>query len=1075
MGSRISPTFGLVLIDRFLSGELSETDSTYSQAGPSPGNPEPTDAASRWLPYIRGGQSNALRLITVKPGYPKPSGQGASVAYRLATDTANTSYRGWSPPNVITHWTAPSALWNVTATTHYAFAANPVTGVIVVIVSDGTAANAATYQYDPRSDAWTTGYAWPAGLPTERAMAYDPDVPGRLIVWAGIGDAGDLGALSYYSDDDGDSWQLYSTGPWSHEVNGSYSIGVAQGIEWLAVAVGASNIFTWYSDTRGVTWTRNENINAYGTSFQVLRIPGAWAILYLADATNYPSVRILRSARSSFADAEEITIDSTAAGKIAGTVDADGRIWVITAPTGATAPARDVWRSNDGENWQQMWWGLQIPGSASAHTAYKLLSAVGRTWMLTTTTSSGGTNPTSADLHLIGLGGWATLESGSLDGNYNSGRERFGYGTYAGSGSRSEALGLWLPYDEPDDVGGDWAPAVDGSGGTLDLTVEPGMEIDVAGASNGQRYRRTSGGSYATMAGEAIVRIAAGGPNLGSVTAPTTKISILPELSDGSYRYELEIRLGLDGVEAVDLGSSPVTSLGTLALTGSTYTHIRWHITKGKAWVWARQGASTQWQSVADGGTLTNVGSTAVTHDRITWGNGALGSSDTVSYWRLVGASSGAGWHEGVEPIALLDLTLANRPIGLRYGRPATPSTAYPIPDASDAGEALGFLGTAGGPSASRETVDLPLQYRHGIDNADPLVEPSPHVYWESTSGATNQVLVWDAGTDGERWRGGAMALVALRARAASVELAIDDGGGGWTVLGTLQLQIEPGQALEYLMTGSTIRPNSGSGDSLSRYFQEGELVGGHVRLDDGSDIHREIVANSPGYWADDSTVQQMRITVDGADGTEVSPSSCNIYHHSGVLVVYPTSEITPQKIRVTVAGLAGDDEPTHRAGIIGIGRLVAVGGVPGKDWTKRIDLARRIERAADGAPRVVRDGPSREVWSYGWTDGALLQDLRLLSEDPDYFGISGGHPIATKGDAFALWRYVDDALQSGEVPCVVIPVLPTTSGTSLLDPTRYLYGLMVTDSYLISGVTGVEGTNEGVRVDGVTIEGFGR
>lgn len=1070
MGSRRAPQFGLCLFED-LDSELAPQgtdplESSFSQAGPHPGICEPADPASRWRPYMLAAQSVALSLITLRPGYVRQGGGGAAVAYRLASDSDDEDYRGWSPPNLLTDWTAPPSLWSSgfdAAIANSAIAAHPTTGVLVVIVG-GSAATARTHRYDPRTETWSVGYAWPQGLPMYRALAYDPEVAGRLLLWAADGDSGSSDQIAYYSDDDGDSWTLYSVGGWDSDASGgALSIGVAPGIEWLAASFDALH----YSDTRGVTWTETEDVSTHGAQFQVLRLPGAWLVLYRSDTDNYPCARLLTSARSSFADAEEIVIEATACGTVRGVVDDDGRIWVFTAPTGAGQPPRDVHFSATGTSWAKFRWGLQHTGSASGSGPCKLVASSGRVWLLTVTSSSGGSNPTTNELHLLSLGGWGTTESGSgLIDSYRTGIDRHGWGNYSGPSPNAEAIGTYLPYDEPSDVGGDWTDVDAGSGGAMDLTVEAALEVSTASTTaNGKQFRRSASGSLDTQVGWAKLHVIDGGANVGTAGSPLSKASANPELSDGAYRYRAQIRLGADGVRVVDSGS---TNLGLLALDGTALTHLRWHLTKGKIWVWARQ-SGTKWQPVCSGATVPDDGASAVTEDRLTWGNDTLGSSATTSYWQAVGAAAGGAWHEGIDAPADLGDSPADRVLGLRFGRALAPGT-YPVPDATASDESLGRLGATGGPTYTGELVELPVAYTHGIEQCSPFQNPSPWTYWESTDGSADQEIVWDAGADHGRYRGGALALVVQQARIATALFRIEDGAGGWTTLGTLDLGVE----IDYTLDGDTLIDN-GTGRS-TRYYREDELKGGWVAIEVGAGLeHREIVGNSAGYLDNTAGQQNVRIRLAGIDGTETASGVGRVYHHSGVLVVYPTTEQRRRALSVVIEDLGVDNDVSHRAGILYPGRVVGIGINPGWDWSRTLRLERSVERALDGTPVVVRRGPSREVWGYSWVGGVPIYELRDQTELPDYVAVNNGLPIGTEMDAWGIWDLLDSHMQSGQVPCVVVPELPSSSST-LLAPDAHLYGTASADSYGVTGIAGLlGGTGAAVRVDGLTVEGYGR
>lgn len=1062
--ARRPPRFGLGLLYAGLRGEeaaqgVGAFDSAYTQSGPGPGVPEPASATSRWRPYLRGGQSVALTAATVRPGWPSSQG-GAAVAYRLASESDPEDYRGWESHNIISDWTSPAAIWAAHDGGDDAIVVNPSSGQVVIISGHVSNIEARTARYQPRSDTWSAGYNWTSaqGLPTNRAMALDPEVDGRIILWAGTTGSG-LGSIAYYSDDDGSSWTLYSVGFWAQAPasTANLSVAVAPGVDWLAV----TNDETWYSDDRGLTWRLNEDASAEGILLQAVRFGDSYVVLYLRDSDSHLCVRVLANARSSFVDAEEIEVIGAACETGTITVDNDGRAYVygnVTATDGIRCAT-----SVDGRTWNSMRWGVwneTTPGWKFMFAA----SGGGSTYLLTHTIESTSALATTEDLHLFVLGGWSTVEHGpGAADDYNTVRERVAWGEYLGSAD-AEEIGVWAPFDAPEH-GSTWTRSTGGGGATRDLTVEPGLELDTTGLQS-ELYTRAVATGYATNQGQIKLRIAASGPDLGTAAAPESQAHVSITMADGAYTYNAVIELGADGVRVRD-GS---TELDRLALDGTLPTQIRWHMTLGGISVWARQ-SGTKWQQVCHEETVSDGGAT-VTGDRITWGHSLAGTDATVSYWQFVGCSAGGSFHEGVDALGDLDLTTLDGVRGLAFGRTLPPGRSYPLPDASDIseGEDLGYLAAAGGPTFTGELVTLPVEYVHGVDKLYPDLSPSPSEYWEAEQGATAEVLVWDAGDDQERWRGGALLLVALRARLSTVAFRIDDGAGGWTTLGTLDLKLGD---VTYALVGRTMVPVTGSA-AVARYINEGELAGGWVRIRVGGVLmHRRIATNSAGYWTTASGVQKLRITLEGIDGTEDATGTGSIFHHSGVLVVYPSGDLPRRALSVQIGslGLDASDTTPYRAGLLAPGRIVGVGATPGWDWERRLEVPMQVDRGADGSPRVTRLGPTRQVWSYGWQAGVMLQELRLEADPGDWVGLSSGVPIGTEQDAWQLWHYVDHLLEGGEIPCVALPYLPQTSGTTITDPTLYLYGVAIADSYVVSGVVGNEGTNEVIRPDGITIE----
>jgi hypothetical protein len=236
-----------------------------------------------------------------------------------------------------------------------------------------------------------------------------------------------------------------------------------------------------------------------------------------------------------------------------------------------------------------------------------------------------------------------------------------------------------------------------------------------------------------------------------------------------------------------------------------------------------------------------------------------------------------------------------------------------------------------------------------------------------------------------------------------------------------------------------------------------------------GSPVARKIIKQSAGYWTDDSTVQQIRLVVEGIDGSEDASGTGDLCHHSGVYVYYPAAETPRRYLRLTLGG--GDPVPggKYRVGKICIGRVVGVGAQPDWAWTSSTNHNIAVDRPL-GRPSIRRLAPPNRVWTYGWTSGVGLGSLRTLAADPDYVAVDGGVPIGTEEDALILDALVAGELSSGQTPVVCLPRLPTASGL-VTDPTQYMYGLVTTETVEKSGFGGEEGVNEWVRLANISIE----
>jgi hypothetical protein len=485
----------------------------------------------------------------------------------------------------------------------------------------------------------------------------------------------------------------------------------------------------------------------------------------------------------------------------------------------------------------------------------------------------------------------------------------------------------------------------------------------------------------------------------------------------------------------------------------------------GEIVLWWREPGATEWSRHYE--LLTEKGASRAATDLMQWGT--ITAATAQGLWRMAGWRNGGDWCSGIPTLTTLVATSASAggmPLAFGHPLPARGYLRYPVPELTSTTSDLGYLAAAGRAYTS-EAATLPVGHRHPIEHVYPTLTPSPSRYWEST-GTTETLLAWDLTR--RSWVGGSFALVVLGARPRQWVLEYDDLSTGWTTAGTLDLAL--GTGLLATRQGRTIVPRSGT-TTISRYIQEGELVGGYILIGaGGGTVAREITHNSGGFWTADSTVQQVAIQVSGIDATEDASATIDIVHHSGVMVVHPSSQITRQSWRVRVAASQVTPSGTYRAGIVGIGRVIGIGADTSWDWSHRLELERTVTRDRSGAPVIERRGKPRRVLELGWRDGVHLLASRTLAMDPDYVGASGGVPIGTEEDAWAsVWGILEHLTDSGEVPCVLLPQLPATSGTTITDRTLYVYGRAMVEALGVTGFVGTEGVDEAVRVDTLTVE----
>lgn len=1053
--SRLDPGFGLVVLEPRLSTAtlaprgLLAVESAYTESGPQPGHPVASDPNSRWRPQAQGAQSVSATARTIRGGYPGRGAGAASVIYRLASETSPADWRSWEEPNLLTDWTTPTDGWAGASWDEVTATVLPDSHKVIMVARHGT--DAQTWEYDPRTEAWTSRFDFTAnpGLARPIAMAYDEEGQ-RLILWSGDGTtAAARQQVAYYSDDGGASWNIYSRGMYDNVIDdagGPMRVAVARGLDWLAILPTATGLDQYASSDRGVSWQRVQS-GLSGTLHYPLRTSTGWLVAYARTADGFLCIRQIGSPRSSFSNAAEQLVYSFATQNVVGVRDYDGALYLYHTSTGGNTAVLVSY--DDGTTWAEY-------ESVSGTREYAISSAaVQPSWNVAVPAAGSvfcvGLHESLTKIHVCRFGGYSNVEQGSrgTGGGLRTGPYRFGSGS---AGSTSDYIALEFP-----DTYTGWTRLV-GAGTRSMAGTDIGLQVSCTQAQVERYQGGTLAGDWA--AGAFAVRVSAG-QNRGG-TAPTFNSGLCWELvlDTGVNRYVAYIEIGADGLRTHDGG----TQRSDTALTMSTWTHVRYYLRPGGLTVWYRQVGTNKWTRIANDVTLT-AGATAAAGTSATWGHLAAAVAGTTTWHtRYVYHASEGAWRHRLDGITETDDAYISGVLGLVYGRrlPGR-GAAYPCPDLTSTSEDMGSLSAVGGPTYWGEETSLPVAYTYGVGNVHPGEVPSPRRPWRATD--TSEVrFVWDNGS--AMWRGGAVALVVLGASPREFVLEQDNGAGVFTTLTTLD---KGWSTLGYSLTGSVVVPAFAA--TLPRYFHEGELVGGYFIFPTaGTPVARRIVRQSAGFWTASTSVQQIRLEVEGLTGVEFASNSGDLVHHSGFVVAYPSADTARQFLRVRIASGANVPGGYYEAGLVGVGRVLAA-PTPAWDYSVVTELSRRTRRNAEGGLEVVQTGPPRKVVEYRWPHGVSLQELRQLSEAPDYYAASGGVPIGSESDVFSSpLGVIEHQMRSGEVPAVVVPRLPA-AGVTITDPSLFYYGRLLSDAVGLSNVVGTEGVSEVLRVDSLAFE----
>ena len=1086
-----NPTFGLVVIeDRFTADWLGPNggggtfDSQYTESGPGPGHPLATVDALEWSPYVTGEQDVDATMRALRAGA-HFRGDGASCAIRPTSEVSPSDWRGWDEPVLAVAASAPDAIAYPAGSHSWAQFALTRIGTHEVVVtlagSTGGSGNASrSWSYDPAQEAWrpqSRDWANEAdGLAAPVASVWDPEA--NRLVWLSGPGAADAGQyLAFRSSSEvslGEDMRVMSVG-WAGADILAQVTPAATARLTLASQRGGSWSGLWYSagdsltaqilsSDRGATWSLVETVpTSVATSMRVIEADEGFIVTYI-NATGRPAARLLPTAGSKFSDGAEIEISTILGEKVWAAVDDDGVVYALWQRQGVNSPAVNLARSlNGGATWELYDDRISIGSEGTAGIEMGIEGvgfAKGQMHLLVTSTQGVG---------LISLGGWGTIEAATAQDRQSRRLERFGWGgPRSASGEDESGSYLYLA--------GTQLPTSQG------LTAV-GTAVGTAATIGGWQLNAVAAGpyTYQTSTGAtARNRVAFWGAM--ELVASTATRSITPTVG---YRVDcaddptptqgasITISLYTDGIVVRDvLGGATLLDVAVAGMVGRPI-HFRGHMEASttdnvcRASLWYRFGGDGKWTEGFVDATPSMGG--GVLNSQLAFGV-LQGGQTVTARWKAACITRGA-WLSGEQ--SPLDLhrrsQLGTR--GLQFGRVLPPDRAYscPVLTAGAFEQGSGALRGRGYARAS-DQVRLPTRYKWAVGHAFPGTSPSPRQQWRAT-GTSEVLFAWDwqdfdtasVSTPG-RWLGEVVALAVVgEPRPRQWQLQVYNGAS-WDTVGTLDLAI--GTGLSFSRTGLTIRPASGA--SVDRYIHEGELVGGYVS--DGTSGAR-IVRNSGGYWSVAAGVQPVRIeTENRGQVLATSGSSLEIVAPRGIACFALTNQ-DPRYVRVRAAGLQVVPQ-VYQAGVIAIGRVVGVGASPGWGWRREVELTRQVSRRTDQLLDVRSAGPPRTTLTYEWPEGVLLRELRSISG-----GLAGdiaygtGEQIGSAEDAGTIvTNLISGQLDQGRVPCIALPRVPAL-GATITDPTLWLYGRILSDSHGITGILGTEGTDEVVRVDGLSME----
>lgn len=541
------------------------------------------------------------------------------------------------------------------------------------------------------------------------------------------------------------------------------------------------------------------------------------------------------------------------------------------------------------------------------------------------------------------------------------------------------------------------------------------------------------------------VTLSFGAKWIANTPSNSTSIRLTVILRDASNNVRFVV-----SIRDVDIWVQDLNSLATLATytidTSTTGVDVSLTANGSGVSLWAKTRGSSVWSQVLNGTALTQAaggGNGAISFGHV--GTSTAQSSWYYMMWAVDDEAAGSPYATG--------FTSPDDLQGRRFGNDPAYTT-----------DGLSIQHVAGQTIAGDEWQVDP-RYDYPISA---LTAPSPARGWRSTD-ETLQTIVWNTGhlvrspaialyLDGINWRTGTL-----------YGYSEDPLALGWQTLATLDSAT--GQ------TGITVRDRGGSyilnsaGATTGRYIERGELVGGTISVDDGSPplVNAKITGNTQGLINSPSSHQTPIIDVDGsvATGTAAIWSPRLTAVRLGLEVAY-------SKFKLVIDASQGTPDGFYTIGQMVVGPLEILS----QDYSwGRIQTSTpntELTTYRDGSRSSRKLGDSRRSVSFGWLDGVDVTPIQGATPDPATVEVSATGPtVGARGDVPSLLTALSEELGGADTPLVYIPRIDHNVTTQIIQGRGPVYGRLMGEVTLDT-LTGEEFASSGgevITVANLTIE----
>lgn len=1077
-----------------------DAESSFSEAGPTPGIPEPDSTRTRQVLQAQGQQAGdkTYEVRTQWGGDPEPGG-GAYV-WKLSTDPAN-GYRGQDQPNSISGQKIIDqedtvALPDVRIDQGDVLVTS--TGAIIVVYDRGLVTGAGTTlvkfaRWDPDTRLWTTDGTVPdtaqvTRLPDGASPCLAEQEDGTILLYHFVSTTTEVQIRAHRSVDDGVTWTMIQ--PFAirtsllisaHTVR-RVRVGALNGqvllMVWTLVS-GAEN-YIQYASANESSFTFIEAGAALAVfRFQDIVTTTAGIHVYYANAQpDQIQLKLIPDPFKPLSKYEEVTVYSNL--QLIFSLEGDLTVWVDDSGTfyagfrdysTTSTPLATIARSFDG----------------TTAGSFEELGAAATALRSDVWYRSGGINDHPMDLagayhrgrHLM-LCRHDLQATGSQYGDYGQTLylyELGGYSTvtlpdtklFQSDDRQTSWYQVWTGTEAPSQVG--WV-----FGGTAgDVTVLP---------DQGWQHKSTASTALwsevptTTVVEGLIVRAKVQVATGGSRVADDVSLNV--RLDDGVSAYEVTLRFDTTGFVLFDTHlPGNIGAAATIDMTNAFYVDVMVALTSSDVRVWYRLidmntadalGPNTDRVWVEGQSGVPTDGGALATTNLISFGNRATTTSTStwaqVMYaqgtWTALGLAQGQSNPDDLMPRTYAGLGLQN-----------------------DLRDGLSITAVEGGTVRGDEWEIAPL-FDFPIDAIFPAAEPSPRIPWRSKAAtpivqqiialAFDQTLLGTANSDPTCDTIG-LGLAGINWRTGTLE-GYDAGGAGWVVLASIDTS--DGLTLNSTRVGATIVPGVIAGTDAP-YLTEQEYAGSIVEL--SSTVFREIRHHPGGVWDSAKGGRLGAIALKGVDGTEPA---------SGVFRILPRNVVI--LVNLLGAQYAGyrlviDSQRTLQgyaeigAHVLGPAHIFGLRHSVGS--SNSVMTPTDIHDLPDGSRRMVERRPVGRLVEWSFSDGVSISEQGgVIGElpDPDYAKLSttaGALPVASSFGGPLDFPGLYAAVLGARHPVWLLRRIEQATDPSedvkiLNRAADIVYGIFTSEVIRTENIYGIPGEAEGgeiVRVGTVTLE----